>query len=91
LEGEMLCPIGLPPGCPGSAGNRKGDFRNPNDANFAFEIYYKLQIADQVADTPSLFWLHRPLGQYTIYYRPGTNESGSLSTLGYLVQVMFRF
>jgi hypothetical protein len=50
-----------------------------------------MQITDQISITPALFWLSRPQGQYTINYGPGTNDKGTLSTLGYLVQAAFRF
>jgi hypothetical protein len=41
--------------------------------------------------TPALFWLARPLGQYTLNSGPGTNNKGTLNALGYLLQTTFRF
>ncbi len=90
-DGDTVCQVWFPPSCPGGGGKPAGNFHNPNDANYALEVYYKMQLTDQIAITPAIFWLSRPLGQYTINYGPGTNDSGSLSSLGYLVQATFRF
>ncbi len=90
-DGDTVCRVWFPPSCPGGGAKPAGNFHQPDDANFAFEVYYKMQLTDQIAITPALFWLNRPLGQYTINDGPGSKDSGSLSSLGYLVQATFRF
>jgi carbohydrate-selective porin OprB len=85
--------VWFPPACKGVApGSKpKGNFHDPDDAGYAFELFYRIQVTDNLAVTPSLFWFTRPLGQYTINSGPGTDESGTFRALGYLVQATFRF
>ncbi|MFN9635996.1 MAG: iron uptake porin [Synechococcaceae cyanobacterium] len=90
-DGDTVCKVWFPPSCSGSAGVPDGNFHNPDDANYALEVYYKMQVTDQISITPGIFWLSRPLGQYTINYGPGTDNNGTLSTLGYVVQAAFQF
>lgn len=68
------------------------------DGNYAFELFYKLQVTDNIAVTPALFWLSRPRGQMTstgslstALRDPGFSNDDSLGTLGGLVQTTFRF
>ena len=56
----------------------------PNDGNFVWEWWYKLQVADQISVTPALFYLSRPLGADT----PGGK---SFNQLGALIKTSFRF
>jgi hypothetical protein len=90
-DGDTVCRVWFPPACRDAEGEPEGNFHEPDDANYALEAYYKFQVTDHLAVTPAIFWLSRPLGQYTIDYGPGTNNKGTLSTLGYLVQATFRF
>jgi carbohydrate-selective porin OprB len=53
--------------------------QNGNDGNYAFEGYYKVQVTDNIAVTPSVFYLSNPAGQ------------GGLDTFGALVQTTFKF
>jgi hypothetical protein len=90
-DGDTVCKVWFPPSCPANGGVPDGNFHKTEDSNYAFEVYYKMQITDQISITPALFWLSRPQGQYTINYGPGTDDKGTLSALGYLVQAAFRF
>jgi carbohydrate-selective porin OprB len=53
----------------------------PNDGQYALEAYYKMQVTDNIAVTPSVFYLSAPQGQ----------TDKNLSTFGALVQTTFRF
>jgi len=56
----------------------------PNDGNFAFEWWYKFQVSNNISITPAIFYLSRPLGQYT-----ANGESNN--AFGGLVQTQFKF
>jgi hypothetical protein len=90
-DGDTVCKVWFPPSCAAGGGTPDGNFHNPDDANYALEVYYKMQVTDQISVTPAIFWLSRPLGQYTFNSGPGTDHTGTLSALGYLVQAAFRF
>jgi hypothetical protein len=49
-----------------------------NDGNYALEGYYKVQVTDNIAVTPSVFYLSNPAG-------------GGLDAFGALVQTTFKF
>jgi hypothetical protein len=78
-------------------------FRNNNgesgadDASWAFEAWYKIQISDNLAVTPAIFWLPRPRGQLTqadsAWDDPTlpTSKGASLGVLGIVVKATFRF
>lgn len=57
------------------------DKGTPDDGQYAFEAYYKFQVSDNIAVTPSVFYLSAPRGQF---------DKG-LDTFGALVQTTFRF
>ena len=69
------------------------------DGNYAFELYYKFQVTDNIAVTPSVFWLSRARGQLTnsaagtnaALLDQGISNGDSLGTFGGLVQTTFRF
>ncbi|MFM7648184.1 MAG: iron uptake porin [Cyanobium sp.] len=90
-DGDTVCTVWFPPACREVGVHPEGNFHDPDDGGFAYELYYRIQVTDNLALTPSLFWFSRPLGQYTLNSGPGTDESGTLRTLGYLVQATFRF
>ncbi len=91
-DGDTPCVSWNPPACRSSGGGKPvGNFHEPKDQSLAFELYYKLQVTDNIAVTPAVFWFNRPQGQYTLNYGPGTNDRGTLSSFGYLVQTTFRF
>jgi hypothetical protein len=90
-DGDTVCKVWFPPACRAGGGKAEGNFHDPNDLNYVFEVYYRMQVTDQIAITPAIFWFSRPLGMYTLNYGPGTDNKGTLSTLGYLVQATFRF
>jgi hypothetical protein len=49
----------------------------PRDSNFAWEWWYKVQVSDNLAVTPALFLLSRPLGAKT----PAGESFGQLGAL----------
>jgi hypothetical protein len=56
----------------------------PNDGNYVWEWWYKIQVTDNISITPALIYLSRPLGQVT--------PSGeSFSQFGGLVKTSFSF
>jgi hypothetical protein len=55
-----------------------------NDGNYAFEWWYKFQVSNNISITPAIFFLSRPLGQYT-----GNGETNN--AFGGLVQTQFKF
>lgn len=55
-----------------------------NDANYALEAWYKMQVSDNISVTPAVFYLSRPNGQYT-----ANGETNNV--FGALVQTQFRF
>ena len=56
----------------------------PDDGNFIWEWWYKLQISDNITVTPALIFLSRPLGQ-------STPSNQIFSQFGGLVKTSFRF
>ncbi|MEB3157990.1 MAG: carbohydrate porin, partial [Synechococcus sp.] len=64
----------------------------PFDGNYAFEAYYNFQVTDNIAITPALFYLSRPLGQNTQnLVSNGEHYDGNFSVFGALVQTTFKF
>jgi hypothetical protein len=64
----------------------------PFDGNYAFELYYNFQVTDNIAITPALFYLSRPMGQYTSnLVKDGSGYDGSFNVFGGLVQTTFKF
>jgi hypothetical protein len=61
------------------------NLRIPNDGNYAWEWWYKIQVRDSITITPAIYYLSAPLGQLQ------KNEGGSLSNFGALVKTTFRF
>jgi hypothetical protein len=76
-----------------------GDDIDTYDGNYAFELYYKFQVTDNIAVTPSLFWLSRPRGAMTVagssaktvISDPTFSVGEGLGTLGGLIQTTFKF
>ena len=56
----------------------------PIDGNYVWEWWYKFQLTDNIAMTPALFYLSRPLGA-------NTPEGKSFQQLGGLIKTSFRF
>ncbi len=57
---------------------------SPNDGNFVWEWWYKVQVTDNISVTPALFYLSRPLGQET-------PSGDSFNQLGALIKTSFSF
>jgi hypothetical protein len=78
-------------------------FRNNNgdsgayDTSWALEAWYKIQISDNLAITPAVFWLPRPRGQLTqadtSWNDPilPTSKGASLGVVGIVVKATFKF
>ena len=56
----------------------------PNDGNYVWELWYKIQLTDTITVTPALIYLSRPFGQVT-------PAGESFSQFGGLVKTTFRF
>ena len=57
-----------------------------------FELYYNFQVTDNIAITPALFYLSRPMGQNTqLLEANGGAYDGQFSTFGGLIQTTFKF
>jgi hypothetical protein len=56
----------------------------PNDGNYVWEWWYKVQVTDNIAVTPALFYLSRPLGG-------DTPDGKSFNQLGGLIKTSYRF
>ena len=56
----------------------------PNDGNYVWEWWYKVQVTNNITLTPALIYLSRPLGQQT-------PAGASFSQFGGLVKTTFRF
>lgn len=55
----------------------------PNDGNYAFELWYKIQATDQISLTPAIFYLSRPEGQ-------DTPSGKSFHNLGAILKTTFK-
>ena len=68
------------------------------DGQYAFELFYKFQVTDNIAVTPALFYLAAPRGELTdsasadaaLLRNPGKNGS-SFDAFGALIQTTFKF
>ena len=68
------------------------DGGTPFDGNYVFEWYYNFQVTDNIAITPAVFYLSRPMGQYTSnLVEDGDNYDGQFNVFGALVQTTFKF
>lgn len=75
--------LGMAVGQPTFATRLYGD-TSPEDGNYVWEGWYRLQLTDAISVTPAIFYLSRPLGQLT--------PSGeSFSQVGALIKTSFRF
>ena len=83
LEWDDLGKVGntLGLGVSGPQWVSQGDQSN-NDFGLAVELWYKMQVSDNITVTPAVFYLSNPLGNAT---------SGDFGTIGYLLKSTFRF
>jgi len=56
-----------------------------NDANYAFEWFYRFRVSDNISITPAVFYLSNPLGQQQ------NTQSTVLNNTGILVNTRFTF
>ena len=63
--------------------------RVPNNGNYAWEWWYKVQVTDKISVTPALFYLSQPAGRLG----KGTPATGAqdLRAVGGLLKTTFRF
>ena len=65
---------------------------DPDDGNYAMELYYQFQVTDNISVTPAVFYLSRPYGEKTgTSASYGGTNADSFSIFGYLVKTTFRF
>ncbi|AII44587.1 hypothetical protein KR100_14665 [Synechococcus sp. KORDI-100] len=58
------------------------------DGGYAMELWYKFQVADNISVTPSVYWLSRPLGDFTQNYK---GDYKSFGVFGGVIQTVFKF
>ncbi|WP_413358538.1 iron uptake porin [Prochlorococcus sp. MIT 1201] len=71
--------------------NDHGD-ENVADGNYAFELWYKFQVTDNISVTPAIFYLSRPLGELTDgggHFHG--NDDDTFNNFGGLVRTTFKF
>ena len=64
------------------------------DGNYAFELWYKFQVTDNISVTPAVYYLSRPLGDTTDPADPlfgGGRSDDTFSNFGGLVRTTFKF
>ncbi len=61
------------------------------DGNYAFELWYKFQVTDNISVTPAAFYLSRPYGDLTNGQKSGNAHGGTFSNFGGLVKTTFKF
>ncbi|NMP05387.1 carbohydrate porin, partial [Cyanobacteria bacterium 150NLHA] len=65
---------------------------NVADGNYAFELWYKFQVTDNISVTPAVFYLSRPYGENTDGGgRSFGNDDDTFSNFGGLVKTTFKF
>ncbi|WP_259729209.1 carbohydrate porin [Synechococcus sp. CS-1333] len=57
-----------------------------DDRGLAFELFYRIQLSDELSVTPAIFWLSRPRGALT-----GSSEGASLEVWAGLIRTTLRF
>jgi hypothetical protein len=62
----------------------ESDELGPWDGNYVWEGFYKIQVSDNIAVTPAIFYVSRPQGEYT-------GNGNSFDSFGYLIQTTFKF
>lgn len=68
-------------------GSNGTSYGAPQDGNYAWEWWYKLQVTDNISVTPALFYLSNPLGQDV---KVGGNGA-FFNSFGYLIKTTFKF
>lgn len=64
------------------------------DGNYAFELWYKFQVTDNISVTPAVFYLSRPLGDITDggpAFGGGRGDDNHFHNFGGLVKTTFKF
>jgi hypothetical protein len=81
IKGNVL---GMAVGQPTFVTSQTSNGNGPWDGNYAWEWFYKFQVSDNIAVTPSIFWLSRPQGELT-------GNGDTFNSFGYLIQTTFKF
>jgi carbohydrate-selective porin OprB len=72
-----------------------GNDDDVEDGNYAFELWYKFQVTDNISVTPAVFYLSRPLGDITEGGGPafggGRGDDNHFHNFGGLVKTTFKF
>ena len=66
----------------------------PYDGNWAWELWYKFQVTDNISVTPGIFYLSNPLGTTTYGTLGDSNVAGNaafFNSFGYLIKTTFKF
>ena len=84
--------IGFAIGQPNHATNLKGGY-GVYDGNYLMELFASFQVTDNLMVTPAVFWLTRPLGQFTDNFTNDQDPSknSTFGVFGGLIQSTFRF
>ena len=61
----------------------------PFDGNYAMEAYYGFQVTDNITVTPAVFYLSRPLGEFTYLGQQG--KDGTFNQFGGVLRTTFTF
>ena len=62
------------------------------DGNYAFELWYKFQVTDNISVTPAVFYLSRPYGELTdVTIGNIGSDDDTFSNFGGLVRTTFKF
>jgi len=68
---------------------------DPNDGNYAWEWWYKIQVTDHISVTPAIFYLSNPSGQLANVNGTGTTgndgSAGVFNNFGALIKTTFKF
>ena len=60
------------------------DFGNPDDGNYALELWYSCQITDNITVAPGIYWLSNPSGELS-------SADDLMGIFGGVVQTRFKF
>ena len=92
-DGDTVCQTWNPPVCRSTDPRTLAfnAYHEPEDQGLSYELYYKIQLTDNIVITPAVFWLDRPQGQYTLKSGPDVQNDGTLGVFGGLVQATFHF
>ena len=83
--------VGFAFGQPNFAVELNEDGLTPQDYNYLFELYASFPITDNITITPSVFYLTRPMGEYTNNLFETQENGAKFGVLGGVIQSTFKF